>query len=49
MALGQVCQIHPQVKRLHALVQHWAQMLRDRRGEERDQWLPTAFHAGMPE
>jgi transposase len=49
MALGQVCQIHPQVKRLNALFQQFAQMLRDRRGEELDQWLHTAFHAGIPE
>jgi len=49
MALGQVCQIHPQVKRLNALFQHYAQMLRDRQGEELDQWLQTAFHADMPE
>lgn len=48
-ALGQVCQIHPQVKRLNALFQQFAQMLRDRRGEELDQWLHTAFHAGIPE
>lgn len=48
-ALGQVCQIHLQVKRLNALFQHFAQMLRNRRGEELDQWLQTAFHVGMPE
>jgi transposase len=49
MALRQVCQIHPQVKRLNTLFQHFTQMLRDRRGEELDQWLQTAFHAGIPE
>lgn len=49
MALRQVCPIHPQVKRLNALFQQFAQMLRDRRGEELDQWLHTAFHAGIPE
>jgi len=37
------------VKRLNALFQEFAQMLRDRRGEELDQWLQTAFHAGIPE
>jgi hypothetical protein len=39
MALGQVCQIHPNVHRLNTLFQQFAQMLRDRRGEELDQWL----------
>lgn len=45
-ALGQV---HPQVKRLNALFQQFAQMLRDRRGEELDQWLHAAFHSDIPE
>jgi transposase len=49
MALQQVCQIHPNVNRLNVLFQQFAQMLRDRRGEELDQWLHTAFHAGIPE
>jgi transposase len=49
MALQQVCQIHPHVNRLNVLFQQFAQMLRDRRGEELDQWLHTAFHAGIPE
>ena len=49
MALGQVCQTHPQVKRLNALFQQFAQMLRDRRGEDLDQWLRAAFHSGIPE
>src|SRR5579859_6224929 len=49
MALQQVCQIHSQVKRLNALFQQFAQMLRDRRGEELDQWLHAAFHSGIPE
>jgi len=31
VALGQVCQIHQEVKRLNALFQQFAQMLRDRR------------------
>jgi hypothetical protein len=31
------------VKRLNVLFQHFAQMLRDRRGEELDQWLHAAF------
>jgi transposase len=49
MALQQVCEIHSQVKRLNALFQQFAQMLRDRQGEELDQWLQAAFHAGIPE
>jgi Transposase and inactivated derivatives len=49
MALKQVCQIHPHVNHLKALFQQFAQMLRDRRGEELDQWLYAAFHSGLPE
>jgi transposase len=49
MALRQVSQIHPNVHRLNALFQQFAQMLRDRRGEELEQWLHTSFHAGIPE
>jgi transposase len=49
MALRQLCQIHPQVNRLNTLFQQFAQMLRERRGEELDQWLHAAFHAGIPE
>lgn len=48
-ALHLVCQLHPHVKRLHALFQQFAQMLRERRGEDLDQWLRAAFHAGIPE
>jgi len=49
MALKQVCQMHPQVHRLNALFQQFTQMLRDRRGEDLDQWLHAAFHADIPE
>jgi transposase len=49
LALEQVCQLHPQVKLLNALFQPFAQMRRERRGEELDQWLHAAFHAGIPE
>ena len=49
MALRQVCQIHPNVYHLNVLFQQFAQMLRDRRGEELDQWLHAAFHTGIPE
>jgi transposase len=48
-ALRQVCQIHPQVNHLNSLFQQFAQMLRDRRDEELDQWLQAAFHAGIPD
>lgn len=48
-ALRQVCQLHPQINRLNTLFQQFAQMLRERRGEELDQWLHAAFHAGIPE
>ncbi|GHO98597.1 transposase [Reticulibacter mediterranei] len=49
LALEQVCQTHPQVKHLNTLFQQFAQMLRDRRGEDLDQWLHAAFHSGIPE
>ncbi len=49
IALEQLCHIHPLLKRLNTLFQQFAQMLRDRRGEELDQWLHAAFHAGIPE
>jgi hypothetical protein len=34
LALGQVCQLHPHIKRAHALFQHCVQMLRFHSGEE---------------
>ena len=49
LALKQLCQVHPEVSRLNTLFQDFAQMLRDRRGEELDQWLQTAFHSDIPE
>ncbi len=49
LALSQICQLHPQVAHLNALFQQFAQMLRDRRGEELDQWLSSAFHSDIPE
>lgn len=49
LALHQVGQLHPQVHRLNALFQQFALMLRERRGEDLDQWLHAAFHAGIPE
>jgi transposase len=49
VALDQVCQLHPHIKRVHALVQQCTQMLRQRRGEALDYWLHAAFHSGIPE
>jgi len=48
-ALSHVCQLHPQVKLLYELFEQFAQMLRDRRGEELDSWLHTAFHSDIAE
>ena len=48
-ALEQACGIHPHIKRISALFQRFAQMLRERRGEDLDEWLRAAFHAGIPE
>lgn len=48
-ALHQACQLHPHIKRVYALFQFFASMLRERRGEELDQWLHAAFHSGIPE
>ncbi len=47
--LRQVCQLHCQLKHLNVLFQQFTQILRERRGEELDQWLHAAFHAGIPE
>jgi transposase len=49
IALRQICHLHPHINHANALLQQFAQMLRDRRGEELDQWLHAAFHAGIPE
>ncbi|GHO90290.1 hypothetical protein KSF_003380 [Reticulibacter mediterranei] len=49
VALNQACQLHPYIKRVYVLFQLFMQMLRDRRREELDEWLQTAFHAGIPE
>lgn len=49
VALDQVCQLHPQIKRISALFHLFTHMLRERRGEELDEWLHAAFHAGIPE
>ena len=49
VALNQVCQLHPHIKQASTLFQFFAQMLRERRGEELDDWLHAAFHSGIPE
>lgn len=49
LVLIQVGQLHPHIKRVQALFQHFTLMLRERRGEELDQWLHAAFHSGIPE
>jgi transposase len=49
VALRQLCQLHPHINHLMLLFQQFVQMLRDRHGEELDQWLQAAFHAGIPE
>lgn len=47
--LNHVCQLHPHINRVYALFQFFAQMLRERRGEEPDERLHAAFHAGISE
>ena len=49
IVLNQVGHLHPHIKRVQALFQHFTLMLRERRGEELDQWLHAAFHSGIPE
>ncbi|SRR5579883_106301 len=49
VALSQVCQCHSEIKRASALFQFFARMLRERQGEELDDWFHAAFHAGVPE
>ncbi len=48
-ALLRVGQIHPDIARTRLLMQHFQQMLRERRGEELDAWLEMAIHSGIPE
>ena len=49
LALKQIGLIHPEVRRTQILLQQFLQMLRQRRGEELEQWLSAAFHADIPE
>lgn len=46
--LEEVCQLHPQIRLAYSLLEQFAQMLRNRRGEELDLWLQAAFHSGLP-
>ncbi len=48
-ALLHVEQLHPDLARTGLLMQQFLQMLRERRGEELDQWLRAAFHSAVPE
>jgi Transposase len=48
-ALTQALQSHEQIQRGATLFQQFLQMLRTRHGEKLDEWLHSAFHAGIPE
>ena len=48
-ALMQLRQLHPDLERTVLLMHHFLEMLRERRGEELDQWLQAAFHSGIAE
>lgn len=41
--------LHPDLERGASLLQFFLQMVRERRGEELDNWLHAAFHSGIPE
>jgi len=41
--------VHTEVARTQMLVQQFLCMLRERHGEDLDQWLDTAFSSGIPE
>ena len=49
MALQQVCQLHPHILQAGTALQHFAQMLRERRGGEVDHWMQTTFATGISE
>jgi transposase len=48
-ALEQACQVHPHVQQTKMLLQEFASMLRERRGEDLQQWMVMAFHCGIAE
>jgi transposase len=45
----QARRLHPDLERGASLLQFFLQMVRERRGEELDNWLHAAFHSGIPE
>jgi transposase len=49
IALTHLCELHPDIHRIQLLLRWFAQMLRQRRGEELDQWLDAALHSGIAE
>jgi len=48
-ALLRVAQIHPDIALTQRLMQQFLQMVRERQGQELDQWLQAAFHSAVPE
>lgn len=49
IVLKQVCQLHSDVDQVQRLFQHFIQMVRQRRGEDLEQWLDAAFSSGIAE
>jgi transposase len=47
--VAQARQLHPDLEQSASLLQSFLQMIRERRGEELDGWLHSAFHSGLPE
>jgi transposase len=48
-ALKRACQVHPHVRQTQNLLQEFASMVRERRGEDLQQWMAMAFHCGIAE
>ena len=48
-AMTQALQCHEQITRGATLFQQFLEMVRTRHGEELDDWLRSALHAGIPE
>lgn len=49
LALEQICQLHPYILQACALLQQFAQMLRERQGQELGHWMQTTLHSGISE
>jgi transposase len=49
LALRQICQLHPHILQACALLQQFAQMLRERRGKELGHWMQATLHSSIPE